>query len=88
MRTIIASLLMILDGVVEDPEASARPSTAAGPTSTSTTRPASEPCSNIGMHPVFLGSGRRLFDGAPAGKLRLVAAAPQSSGVVGLTYAP
>jgi dihydrofolate reductase len=43
---------------------------------------------HIGVHPLFLGSGRRLFDGAAPGELRLVAATPQPSGVVTLSCAP
>jgi dihydrofolate reductase len=42
----------------------------------------------IGVQPLFLGSGRRLFDGAAPGELRLAAATPQPSGVVTLSYAP
>jgi dihydrofolate reductase len=41
-----------------------------------------------GVHPVFLGSGRRLFEGAEPGKLRLVGAAQLPSGIVSLTYSP
>jgi dihydrofolate reductase len=43
---------------------------------------------HITVHPLFLGSGRRLFDGAAPGELRLVGATPQPSGVVTLSYAP
>ncbi|MGH3897335.1 MAG: dihydrofolate reductase family protein [Pseudonocardiaceae bacterium] len=43
---------------------------------------------HIWVFPIFLGSGRRLFDGAMPGDLRLVAATPHASGVVTLTYAP
>jgi dihydrofolate reductase len=43
---------------------------------------------HLGVHPLFLGSGKRLFDGAVPGSLRLVAATPHSSGVVTLSYAP
>jgi dihydrofolate reductase len=41
------------------------------------------------IHPLTLGSGRRLFpDGAPPAKLRLVSAAPTSTGVIVATYEP
>jgi dihydrofolate reductase len=43
---------------------------------------------HIGVYPVFLGSGRRLFEGAAPGKLRLVSTAQLLSGVVSLTYSP
>jgi dihydrofolate reductase len=43
---------------------------------------------HIGVYPLFLGSGQRLFDGEAPGGLRLVAATPQPSGVVTLSYAP
>jgi dihydrofolate reductase len=43
---------------------------------------------NIGVHPLVVGAGKRLFDGASPGALRLVAATPTSTGVVTLTYAP
>jgi dihydrofolate reductase len=43
---------------------------------------------HIGMYPVVLGSGRRLFEGAEPGKLRLIDAAQLPSGVVSLTYSP
>lgn len=42
---------------------------------------------HVGVYPLFLGSGRRLFDGAAPGELRLVGATPQPSGVVTLSYA-
>lgn len=38
--------------------------------------------------PVVLGAGRRIFEDGTAAKLKLVDAAPYSSGVVVLTYAP
>jgi dihydrofolate reductase len=37
---------------------------------------------HIGVYPVFLGSGRRLFEGAAPGELRLASAAQLPSGVV------
>ena len=41
------------------------------------------------IHPLVLGSGRRLFpDGAPAGSLRLVDAVTTTTGVVIATYDP
>jgi dihydrofolate reductase len=42
---------------------------------------------HVGVYPLFLGRGRRLFDGATPGELRLVAATPSPSGVVTLSYA-
>jgi dihydrofolate reductase len=42
---------------------------------------------NLGVHPLVLGEGRRLFDGALPHPLRLVAATPSETGVVTLTYA-
>jgi dihydrofolate reductase len=42
----------------------------------------------LGVHPVVLGTGTRLFDGGLANPLRLVDATPTSTGVVALTYAP
>ena len=41
----------------------------------------------LSIHPLLLGSGRRLFDGAFA-KLRLVDATPTSTGVLIATYEP
>lgn len=43
---------------------------------------------HIGVHPVVVGAGKRLFDGALSGSLRFVAATPSATGVVTLTYAP
>lgn len=43
---------------------------------------------HVGVHPVVVGEGKRLFDGASPGTLRLVAATPTPTGVVTLTYAP
>jgi dihydrofolate reductase len=43
---------------------------------------------HIGVYPVILGSGRRLFEGAAPGKLQLASAAQLPSGVVSLTYSP
>jgi dihydrofolate reductase len=43
---------------------------------------------SIGVHPIVLGTGKRLFDGAPPGSLRFVSATPSATGVVTLTYAP
>ncbi|MGL5861098.1 MAG: dihydrofolate reductase family protein [Phycicoccus sp.] len=43
---------------------------------------------HVGVHPLLLGGGRRLFDGAMPAELRLVAATPSRSGVVALSYAP
>jgi dihydrofolate reductase len=43
----------------------------------------------LSIHPVVLGSGRRLFpDGGPAATLRLVASVTTSTGVVIATYQP
>jgi dihydrofolate reductase len=42
----------------------------------------------LGVHPVVLGAGTRLFDGALPHLLRLVDATPTPTGVVALTYAP
>jgi dihydrofolate reductase len=41
---------------------------------------------HLGIYPLFLGGGRRLFDGAAPGELRLHAATPHPSGVVTLSY--
>ncbi|RAG82523.1 pyrimidine reductase [Streptacidiphilus pinicola] len=41
----------------------------------------------LGVHPVVLGEGKRLFDGAQPFGLRLVSATPSATGVVSLTYA-
>jgi dihydrofolate reductase len=44
---------------------------------------------HVGVHPIVVGDGQRLFDGVlPGTTLRLVAATPSSTGVVTLTYAP
>lgn len=43
---------------------------------------------HVGVYPLVLGSGTRLFDGTGPGALRLVAATPHDSGVVTLTYGP
>lgn len=41
------------------------------------------------IHPLVLGSGRRLFgDGGPAATLRLVDAKPTTTGVIIATYRP
>jgi dihydrofolate reductase len=41
------------------------------------------------IHPLVLGSGRRLFsDGGPAATLRLVDATPTTTGVIIATYRP
>lgn len=42
---------------------------------------------NVGVFPVYLGSGERLFEGGLPGELRLVSATPRPSGVVTLSYA-
>jgi dihydrofolate reductase len=42
----------------------------------------------LGVHPIVLGAGTRLFDGGLPDPLRLVDATPTSTGVVALTYAP
>lgn len=42
---------------------------------------------NLGVHPVVLGEGRRLFDAALPRPLRLVSTTPSETGVVTLTYA-
>jgi dihydrofolate reductase len=42
----------------------------------------------LGVHPVVLGAGTRLFDHGLANPLRLVDATPTATGVVALTYAP
>ena len=40
------------------------------------------------VHPIVLGSGRRLFpEGAPASSLRLVGSVTSPSGVLAVTYA-
>ncbi|MEV5784462.1 dihydrofolate reductase family protein [Streptomyces sp. NPDC052287] len=43
---------------------------------------------NLGVHPVVVGAGRRLFDTVLPRSLRFVAATPSATGVVTLTYAP
>ncbi|MFD8217278.1 dihydrofolate reductase family protein [Streptomyces sp. NPDC059697] len=43
---------------------------------------------NLGVHPLVVGEGKRLFDSALPGSLRFVAATPSATGVVTLTYAP
>lgn len=42
----------------------------------------------LGVHPVVIGAGTRLFDGGLPNPLRLVDATPTSTGVVALTYNP
>lgn len=43
---------------------------------------------HVGVYPLVLGTGTRLFDGAAPAELRLVTATPHASGVVTLTYGP
>ena len=43
---------------------------------------------HIGLYPVLLGGGERVFDGAAPGELQLAAATPHASGVVTLSYSP
>ncbi|MET8137462.1 dihydrofolate reductase family protein [Streptomyces sp. NPDC006290] len=43
---------------------------------------------NLNVHPVVVGTGKRLFDTALPRSLRFMAATPSSTGVVTLTYAP
>jgi dihydrofolate reductase len=43
---------------------------------------------NLGVHPVVVGTGKRLFEDALPGSLRFVAATPSATGVVTLTYGP
>ncbi|OPG05543.1 hypothetical protein B1R27_21030 [Streptomyces sp. GKU 895] len=43
---------------------------------------------NLGVHPLVVGEGRRLFDSASPRSLRFVSATPSATGVVTLTYAP
>ncbi|MFI8529328.1 dihydrofolate reductase family protein [Streptomyces aquilus] len=43
---------------------------------------------NLGVHPLVVGEGKRLFDRALPRSLRFVSAAPSATGVVTLTYAP
>jgi dihydrofolate reductase len=43
---------------------------------------------HIGVYPVFLGAGKRLFDGSAPGELRLVAATQLPSGVIRVSYSP
>jgi dihydrofolate reductase len=40
------------------------------------------------IHPLVLGSGRRLFPDGPAASLRLVDATPTTTGVIIATYRP
>jgi dihydrofolate reductase len=42
----------------------------------------------LGVHPVVLGTGTRLFDQGLTNPLRLVDATPSATGVVALTYVP
>lgn len=42
----------------------------------------------LGVHPVVLGAGARLFDGGLPNPLKLVDATPTATGVVALTYHP
>jgi dihydrofolate reductase len=42
----------------------------------------------LGLHPVVLGTGTRLFDDGLPNPLRLVDATPTATGVVALTYTP
>lgn len=41
---------------------------------------------NVGVHPVVLGTGKRLFDGVSPRSLSLVSATPSATGVVTLSY--
>jgi len=43
---------------------------------------------NLGVHPLVVGEGKRLFDSALPRSLRFVSATPSATGVVTLTYAP
>ncbi|WP_328551510.1 MULTISPECIES: dihydrofolate reductase family protein [unclassified Streptomyces] len=43
---------------------------------------------NLGVHPVVVGTGTRLFDSVLPRSLRFVSATPSATGVVTLTYAP
>jgi len=43
---------------------------------------------NLGVHPLVVGEGKRLFDSAVPRSLRFVSATPSATGVVTLTYAP
>jgi dihydrofolate reductase len=43
---------------------------------------------NLNVHPIVVGEGKRLFDGALPRSLRFVSATPSATGVVTLTYAP
>src|SRR5262249_6436220 len=65
-------------GTAESPRAVNGPSTS----------PRFLPRLNLGIHPVVVGEGRRIFDSALPRPLRFVAAAPTPTGVVTLTYAP
>jgi len=42
---------------------------------------------NVGVHPVIVGEGKRLFDDALPRSLRFVSATPSATGVVTLSYA-
>lgn len=42
---------------------------------------------NLGVHPVLVGAGTRLLEGAAPRSLRFVSATPSATGVVTLTYA-
>src|SRR5690242_4710959 len=43
---------------------------------------------NLGVHPLVVGEGKRLFDGGLPRSLRFVSATPSATGAVTLTYAP
>ncbi|MGY6025397.1 dihydrofolate reductase family protein [Streptomyces spinosirectus] len=43
---------------------------------------------NLGVHPLVVGEGKRLFDSGLPRSLRFVSATPSATGVVTLTYAP
>jgi len=43
---------------------------------------------NLGVHPLVVGEGKRLFDSAVPRSLRFVSATPSATGVVTFTYAP
>jgi dihydrofolate reductase len=41
---------------------------------------------NVGVHPLVVGEGRRIFDGVVPRSMRFVSATPSSTGVVTLSY--